>query len=134
MLITWNESYSVGVEKINDQHKKLVEIINKLHEGMKSGQAKNVMEGILNELVDYTKNHFKTEEDLFNQYNYPQGVQHKVEHENLLIKVGDFVNKFVSGDAIISMELMDFLREWLINHIQGTDMQYKAFFNEKGLN
>ena len=69
-FIKWSEDYSVGIEKIDMQHKKLVSYINELHDAMKDGQSNSVIGDILNKLVKYTKEHFSTEEEYMQKYNY----------------------------------------------------------------
>lgn len=76
-LITWNENYSVKVKQFDDQHKKLIDMINELHDAMKVGKGKDVMEKILAGLIQYTVTHFANEERLMKQHNYPDYEQHK---------------------------------------------------------
>ncbi|MBN1907206.1 MAG: hemerythrin family protein [Deltaproteobacteria bacterium] len=132
-LINWEESLSVKVSEIDTQHKKLVELINKLHEAMKERKANTVLGGIIDELVDYAINHFRTEESYFDKFGYLKAVQHRKEHKDFVSKVAAFKDDFARNKIMLSMEIMEFLKAWLINHIKKIDMAYSDFFIEKGL-
>ena len=132
-LLTWNDSYSVKVKEIDKQHQKLVELINLLHDGMKSGKGKEVLGGILTELVNYTVYHFGYEEKLFEKYVYPETIIHKRQHADLVAQVGKFVDSYNNGSGVITVEIMNFLKDWLTGHIAGTDKKYSGFLNAKGV-
>ena len=132
-LIEWKNDYSVGVVEFDNQHKKLIELINKLHDAMKSGTSRQSLSGILAELVDYTKFHFSNEEKYFGQYVYPDIGAHKVEHEKLTRQVIEFQRDFNDGKTSISIDVMSFLKNWLVDHIGGVDKKYTQFFNSKGV-
>lgn len=132
-LITWSDKYSVNIGSIDKQHKKLVDIINRLHKAMLDKKTKDEMGIILNELIDYTVEHFGYEEELFTKYSYPGTLLHKKEHKDLVGKVSDFKNEFTAGKGAVSMKLLSFLKDWLINHINGTDQKYSDFLIEKGV-
>ena len=123
-LITWSDKYSVKNLQIDTQHKKLVSLINELHDAMRTGTAKTKLEKILNDLILYTKEHFRTEEQLMQKANYKNFPIHKNEHENLTVKVVDLQKAVKAGTANITIELMNFLRDWLVNHIEKSDKQY----------
>lgn len=129
----WDQKFSVNVKEIDNQHKKLVDMVNELHEAMKMGKGKDIMEKVLAELVNYTASHFATEERLMTQYSYPQFALHKTEHDKLVQQVLSFQKDFNSGKVAITLDLMTFLRDWLANHILGTDKKIGAFLNEKGV-
>lgn len=132
-LFQWSENLSVNIAEIDAQHKKLVELINLLHDSMREGKGKDVMGKILNDLTDYTVYHFSTEEKLFEKYAYPESSRHKKEHENLTKQVLEIKGKFAEGKAVITMEVMNFLKDWLNNHIMQVDKKYSAFLNAKGV-
>lgn len=112
---------------------KLVELVNRLYRAVTEKQGKDAVGRILNELVEYTGEHFKTEEEFFDRYGYPERGEHKKIHNDLVQKVMDFQRKFESGKAEVDMELMEFLKDWLVNHIMKTDRKYAPFLQEKGL-
>jgi len=132
-LITWNEKYSVKIKQFDDQHKKLIDMVNELHDAMKVGKGKDVLEKILAGLIQYTVTHFASEERLMKLHNYPGFEQHKKEHNLLSLQVNDVQKKYHEGNAALSQSVMIFLKEWLQNHIQGTDKNYAPFLNSKGI-
>lgn len=123
-LITWSSMFSVGVGEIDTQHKKLVDLINQLNDAMQAGKGPDVLGKVLTELVNYTVYHFGYEESLMGQHHYEDSPAHKGEHKKLIETVGDFKRKFDSGGAVISVEIMNFLRDWLTNHIMKTDKKF----------
>ncbi len=132
-LIQWNETLSVRVEEIDNQHKRLITYINELNEAMASGKGKEILGLLLDGLVKYTQEHFETEEKYFAQFGYPKAAQHIQEHKSLAEKVKSFKENFDKGTIGLSIPVMNFLSSWLTIHIQGSDKDYSAFFNEKGL-
>jgi methyl-accepting chemotaxis protein len=132
-LIKWNDSYKVNVKVFDEQHKKLVGLINKLHRSMKTRSAGSTIGQILNELVNYTKTHFKAEEDAMRKHGYPGLAEQQRQHQDLIQQVAATQKKLASGNAMLSMDVMDFLKNWLIKHIQGSDKEYGPFFNSKGV-
>ena len=132
-LIKWNDRYKVNVRLFDEQHQTLVGLINKLHRSMKTRQAGSTMGQILAELVSYTKTHFKAEEDAMRKHGYPGLAEQQQQHKHLIQQVAETQKKMASGNIMLSMEVMDFLKNWLIKHIQGSDKQYGPFLNSKGM-
>ena len=132
-LITWNQSYSVGIDKIDNQHKILVEIINKLFESFSNGKAESIVSDIILELVEYTEYHFKLEEDLFEEYNYPEKDDHILKHKQFVGQVFEWKNRLSKGDSNIHYELINYLKTWLLEHIQGDDISYSQYFKENNV-
>jgi hemerythrin len=132
-LIQWNDSFSVNVVEIDKQHQKLVGMINDLGDAMHQGKGKDVLGEIINGLIDYVLTHFKTEEKYFDQFKYPVANSHKKEHIDFTKKVAEFKSGFDAGKLALSIEIMNFLSDWLQNHIKRVDKEYGPFFNEKGL-
>lgn len=132
-LITWKSTMNVNIRQIDEQHKKLVAMLNDLHKAMKLKKSNKVMTSIIERLIEYTKSHFATEEKLFAQHGYPQGKQHTEAHKKLTEQVIDIQRKFQSGEIMASSELMNLLKNWLLKHIQGTDMKFASFLRERGV-
>lgn len=129
-IIEWNDSFSVNVDKLDRQHKKLVEILNELGDAMKHGKGIDELGRLINNLALYAAKHFETEEMYFNRFQYPGAGSHRKEHATFLTKAAEFqygLNNSVTLNAI------HFLKHWLITHIQETDKKYSTFFNENGL-
>lgn len=131
-LVEWTDEYSVNVPEMDDQHRKLIGLINDLHDAMRSGKGKDSIERILKELVDYSRIHFTAEEDLIEAHGYPGYQRQKESHAELTRKVLDFQTKFRDRQAVLTVELMSFLKDWLIVHIVGMDKQYGQFIKNKG--
>ncbi|MGA2832656.1 MAG: bacteriohemerythrin [Terracidiphilus sp.] len=131
-FFVWSDNLSVGVKASDDDHKKLIDILNRLYDGMKSGQGRDVVGKVLDDLISYTKFHFSREEELFTKTGYP-AVEHKEEHRLLVKQVEDLRLRFKSGENSISVETLDFLKDWLTIHIQGTDKKYSGHLNAAGI-
>ena len=123
-LFEWNESFMTSIDKIDEQHKTLVSLVNKLHEAMQNRNAKDVIKGILDELAQYAVYHFSTEEELFKQANYIFQEEHKKEHLNFINTVKDLIEKYNKGNLTINIDTMNFLVAWVKNHIKKNDMKY----------
>ncbi|HUK23782.1 MAG TPA: bacteriohemerythrin [Terriglobales bacterium] len=131
-LMSWENRYSVHLPNIDAQHKKLFDLINQLHDAMGQGRANEVMGKILTELVAYTKTHFQAEEALLKSKNYPDLAAHQQQHRKFTDQVMQFEKDFSEGRATISIKMMNFLRDWLTQHILQTDQRYSAFLQAKG--
>ena len=132
-FIDWDQGYSVGIKKIDDQHKKLVTHLNNLYEAMQAGKGKDALKTVLNGLVQYTREHFSTEESLMKLYDYPGYDEHKRKHEKLAEHVVRLKQKFISGEISSPIQITNFLKDWLVKHIKGTDKSYGPFLNSKGV-
>lgn len=120
-LFPWDDKLKTNHQNIDTDHKKLVDLVNKLYDAMQAGKGKDVCGKVLNELFDYTKTHFAMEERLMAVHNYAKTAEHKAEHAKLLKEVGDFKVKFDAGSLTVTASLLSFLRDWLINHISKSD-------------
>jgi len=132
-LISWDNSLSVNVEKIDKQHQKLIEMINQLHSKMKEGKGNKFTEEIIGKMAEYTKIHFSTEEKYFDLFDFEESDKHKAEHKAFIEKVAEFQDKLKKGELSLSIEVLSFLTNWLTNHIKGSDKKYTKCFNEHGL-
>lgn len=132
-FIEWSESLSVGIMELDDQHKRLIDLINQLNEAMKVGKGKDVMGKVLTSLVDYTKYHFGTEERLMQTHAYQSYVIHKKAHDDLTKQAMDLQKKYEAGTLMVTIEVMNFLKDWLSKHIMSTDKQYTTCFKGKGV-
>jgi hemerythrin len=132
-LLTWNDSYSVGVNVLDGQHTGLFETLNELHAAMMKGQAKNLTGPILNRLIEYTQEHFAAEEAMMAAAKYPGLVQHRAKHRELTNQVIEFAGRFDRGEIALSPELLTFLRDWLTVHIMKEDHQYGPWLNDHGM-
>ncbi len=130
-LITWGDNYSVKIAGIDAQHQKLVKLINELHDAMRMAKGNEILGKIITELVDYTVFHFSFEEKLMSEAKYPGLAKHRIEHDSLKTKVRKIKSDFDSGKTVISIEVMQFLKDWLVNHIMHSDKEYSPFLVKK---
>jgi hemerythrin len=132
-FLDFTDKLSVNVPSIDDQHKKLIAIINDLHSGMAAGKGKAVMNDIFARLIEYVEVHFSTEEKLMAQYNYPDVKTHEAQHINLTNQVGQLYVKVKEGKLSVTIETMEFLKDWLNNHILETDKKLGEFLRSRGV-
>jgi hemerythrin len=130
-LMSWMDTYTVSVPQFDAQHKQLFALINRLHDAMAKGHANDVMAKTLDELILYTKSHFQAEEKLLESKGYPDLAAHKAQHEKFTSQVVQFQEDFISGKLTVTIQLMNFLRDWLIHHILETDKQYGEFLKQQ---
>ncbi|MBF0594876.1 MAG: hemerythrin family protein [Candidatus Omnitrophica bacterium] len=132
-MITWSDSLKVDIKVIDEQHKIWIGLINKLHEAMLQGKGKEILGEVYTELINYTIYHFDFEEKLFQQYGYKESLSHIQMHANLTQRVKDLKTEFEKGTFLITIDTMDFLNDWLYNHIMKPDKQYASFLKSKGV-
>jgi hemerythrin len=132
-FMSWEDRFSVGVASIDTQHRKLIDMINELHDARLKGKSSEALGHIFGELATYTVEHFAYEERLFEQTRYPATIAHKAEHEALRNKVKELQTAMEGQKYPFTMELMDFLREWLQKHILGTDKAYSGHLVAAGI-
>jgi hemerythrin-like metal-binding protein len=108
---------------MDQEHKRMVEIINNLYSAMRQGKGNEAIGSILDSLVEYTRTHFAHEERFMKETGYVAYKEHKQEHEKLTGQVLEIQSKYRSG-VVLSLEIMGFVKEWLVNHIQGSDKRY----------
>jgi hemerythrin len=120
-LFQWKDSFSVGNSEIDGQHKKLFQLADRFHAAMAGGQGKQILQQTLTELIDYTKHHFATEEGMMQKSSYPEYRQHKAEHDALTRKVVQFRNEVAADRVVVTIDVLQFLKDWLVNHIGHMD-------------
>jgi hemerythrin len=128
-IITWNDEFSVGIPKFDEEHKKLVTMINDLHAAMKEGRGKATMEKLLVELTNYVNTHFSHEETLMAKHNYPNYEKHKKIHDDFKTKVIEYKNLY-DKNLLPANQLLAVLRDWLLKHICDTDRDYGPFLEK----
>jgi hemerythrin len=132
-LMAWDMKYSVGVKTIDGQHHVLFDIINDLHSAMLKGQAQSLTGPMLRKLVQYTNEHFNAEEGMLERTKYPGLADHRIKHKELLKQVEDYCARFARGEITLNLHLLNFLRDWLTDHIQKVDHEYGPWLNEHGV-
>lgn len=129
----WDESFSVGVAKFDDQHKKLIGLLNLMFNAMGEGRGRDVLGDLFNELADYAETHFQAEEAAMRVHRYPYADEHMAEHGKLRARVREYKEAFDSGKVINTIGVLNFLKDWLTGHIMNTDKRYSAHMNDAGL-
>ncbi len=132
-FLKWTGDLSVHVGLFDDQHKRLLALIGELYKRMEEGAGQEALRDTLKQLIDYTEYHFSTEEKNFKKYTYPQSGAHIEQHNALVSKATELYSGLQKGEGILSIEVLDFLQDWVLNHIQKTDKEYAEFFKDKKL-
>ncbi len=129
----WDDSFSTNIPAIDVQHKVIVKVLNKLHDVIVAESQKEKMADIIDELVQYTIYHFGEEEKLFAEYNFNLEKSHIVEHKEFVNKIKDISKRFRKGEEFVAFDLINFLKDWLIDHILISDQKYAEFFKQKNI-
>jgi hemerythrin len=133
-LVEWNEKLSVGVSIIDDEHKKIVAMLNELYGAIQSKQTEEALGKVLDGLVAYTASHFNHEEALFAKTGYAGAAEHKKEHASLTEQVLAAQKRYQeSATGTLPIEVLNFLRKWLLTHIHCTDKKYGPHLNANGI-
>lgn len=132
-VVFWNESLSVKIKTIDDQHKKLIEILNDFYDNIVSRTNIENTTRLINELREYTVYHFAQEENYMKQLNYDHYPSHKKSHEQFIIKIDEVEEKIKQGKTVMSLEMTMFLKDWIKNHIMVADKKYSDFFIKNGI-
>lgn len=131
--VKWKEEYQLGFEKIDSQHQYFVGLINELYEAIIKLELKDKLAVIFSKLSTYAANHFATEEAYFKEFAYEGAVEHIAEHQKLLNRLEELRQQIAEDKLELSFELIDFLEDWLLNHLATVDLKYVACFKEHGL-
>ncbi len=132
-LIVWDDSFSVNIKEIDRHHIRLADLINELHAARKTNQSKTIIERIIGDLTDFTVTHFTYEEKLMKDHEYPGYSDQVKQHERFVDKLKGFERQLKEDDILLSADILNFLKDWLIKHIKKTDMEYKDHFNTRGV-
>lgn len=134
-LFEWKDEFSVGVSLMDQHHQKLISIVNTIHDAMKEGKGNERIGGALTDLLDYTNYHFREEERLMAEADYPELDEHKKTHLHFVSKLEEFREKAGDKDHsyFLSFDVSKFLIDWLINHIGKMDKRYQTAMNSKGI-
>jgi hemerythrin len=131
-FLQWEDKFSVKIERIDSQHKMLISMVEEFYERINEKSNEDLIGELIAKMKDYTIDHFNTEEALFDKYNYPDAEEHKKEHAEFIAKVADLEKRLQNGKLIISFEITDFLKKWLLKHINGSDKKYSKFLVAQG--
>ncbi len=133
-FVKWSDNFSVGVDEIDNDHKKLLEMLNGLFDAVEADEGHAVLSPVLNGLVQYVSYHFDHEEGLFLRTQYPDYAAHKKEHEELTAQVLAAFDKFNSGPTeTMPLDVLEFLKKWLYEHILDSDKKFGAYLSASGI-
>lgn len=121
----WSSALDVGIEAMNVEHQRLIDRMNRLMEDWEAGSEHSVLASDLSELLNYTKQHFASEERLLDDSNYAEAESHKGIHKQLLRQLEDYRQEF-SRTGQLTDKFFAFLNLWLSAHIRGIDAKYGA--------
>lgn len=125
-LLDWQDSFSVKVPELDQQHQRLVDMLNRLHDALRAGGNLAVAQKVVEELVLYTRHHFASEERLMESCGYAELEEHRRKHRAMEAQVQTFRQQLAAGGISVQLKLMTFLRDWLQKHILETDMRYSG--------
>jgi hemerythrin len=132
IAVQWQDSYSVGIKLIDDQHRELVRMTGELAEAVEKGgsEAEVLFMKVIQGAVKYVKTHFTTEEIIMERFKFPEYLAHKKEHEDFVAEVLKDVKSFEEGRKFVPLEFTRFLQNWILGHIAGSDRKYAGYFDE----
>ena len=131
-MIKWTSEYEVKIPEIDNEHYSLFEKLNEFYQGLEDGSSKERLGQLIKGLLDYAKVHFSNEEKYMESIGFPGLDKHREEHEAFIQKASEFYDKYQSGKLILSLEVTNFIKEWITNHIKEEDKQYAIFAGTAG--
>ncbi len=131
--IFWTGEFSVGVSEMDNQHKKLIAMINKLIEEPDAKTNSHTISDLLTAMITYAQEHFRAEEALMSEHGYPLKDMQTEQHKSFVKKTVDFCSAVEVGVDIVPHAMLEYLKGWLVHHILEQDMKYKSFFLGKGI-
>ncbi len=132
-MVEWEDKFSVGISGIDEEHKKLIGILNKaIIASEHNGNTVETLE-LLGDMIEYSRKHFSMEEAYMLKFKFPEYQLHKNEHLDFTDKTIMNYHNFISGDYQTANEILEYLKQWLVNHIQVTDKKYIDCFKKNGL-
>ncbi|MFH0863165.1 MAG: bacteriohemerythrin [Candidatus Altiarchaeota archaeon] len=134
--IEWSPELSMGIEKIDDQHRRFVDLVNRLDKAVQEGDYQKAIKAATPGILDYSKTHFATEEDYMLRFDYSGYQEHKLEHAIFKEKIEAFLSDYKkdpSNPRKTATELHAFLTDWLREHLSQVDRHYVKCFKKNGL-
>ena len=122
-VVQWQNTYSVGIKLIDEQHMELITLTNKLFNNIMAGRerSRTTFLSTIHDAVDYVGYHFSTEEKVMERINYPDYLEHKKEHSTFVREVFNKVEEFKAGKVLAPLTFVYFLRDWVLHHIAVND-------------
>ncbi|MBF0167047.1 MAG: bacteriohemerythrin [Alphaproteobacteria bacterium] len=133
-LLPWHDSFSVGVRALDDDHRHWVDILNQLHEARQKGKDKEYIDKSIDELLSHIRQHFQREEGIMSQAGYPGFGHHKEMHEHSLAEITSLAERHKNfGDKVDPKHILEFVKNFFVNHVSTEDLRMREFFREKGI-
>ena len=133
-FMLWKEEYNTGIKKIDSQHKRFVDLINKLHSALSAGKEQETLYSLLSELLDYTKRHFEAEEKIMANLGFVELEGHRAHHQDLIDQITIIIDPYLDGKFHVNNMFMVFLKSWYSNHIFYGDADLASFVKVSGTN
>jgi hemerythrin len=130
-LIDWDNNLSTGFRAIDLEHKRLVDLVNELHEYLVSGSSLNLINAVFEQIARHTGGHFRHEEKLMLESNYPDLTKHRLAHQELEKQIAELLRSIEAGAPVFSQDLVDFLKNWLVNHILTMDKALGEYLSKQ---
>jgi hemerythrin-like metal-binding protein len=131
-MIVWDERFSVGVKKLDEQHQELFKMVGDLSENQDSAADSELLREVLERMSRHAEDHLTTEERIMMEYGYPEYASQVREHTEFKTKTARFRTDAISGKSGLAREVLDYLESWLTNHILESDLRFKDFLIDKG--
>jgi len=132
-LLIWSHATPVGVRAMDDQHGILMDTMNDLRRALVHGSGKEQVNKLLDQLIEFTRMHFWSEDRLMEQYGFPGLAEHRAEHRNLLGQIQESARRAQHSEGVQMRSLLGFLRDGFQEHMEGLDQQYGPWLNERGV-
>lgn len=131
-LFTWQPEFEVGIPEVDDQHRELVALLNELHVAIREYHGNTTSREVLDRLADYTSTHFRMEEELMALSRYPGLEAHRQQHAELTRQLAELRHRMEVEGTPVAFELLEFLKNWLNQHITDCDKRFGVFFQTAG--
>jgi hemerythrin-like metal-binding protein len=133
LLVAWKHTCSVGVRAMDDEHAIMIDAMNELRQALVSGSNQAVTNEQRNKLIEFTRMHFRNEENLLAQFDFPGLARQQSEHRRLLAQLQDSLHRQQQGQAAPTGDLLSFLHDWFLDHVEGEDRKYGPWLNSHGV-
>ena len=132
-LLTWNHACGVGVRAMDDQHGILMDTMNELRLAVVCGRGREQVSELLARLIEFTRMHYWSEEQLLEQNGFPGLAEHRAAHHSLLAQMLEAAHRVQYGEGVEMNPLLHRLRDAYMEHTEGIDQEYGPWLNERGV-
>lgn len=133
MDAVWNTRYNTGIHVIDGQHQELFALMDRLRKAVQEGATREVVDGLLSELIRCSEHHFATEEAFMTKYGYPDLTQHMADHASMLTSLHELRAKFQESPSALALMVPTFMEGWLKHHISDGDFGFVTFLKARNL-